>query len=242
MSKKLYTEELTKEYDSRRVVNSVSMEIDGGEIVGLLGPNGAGKTTTFQMIVGLIQPDSGQVILNGSDVTTMPMYERANEGLGYLPQEASVFRNLTVRENFLAILELLEPDSEKRRSRCNELLSDFELTHIEKTNGDSLSGGERRRVEIARSIIPDPDFLLLDEPFSGVDPIAVEEVQAMIKTLQKRGIGILITDHNVRETLAITEHSYIINDGEILISGDADTLINDETVQEVYLGSSFSYS
>lgn len=240
MGKDLRVEDLVKRYGNRAVVDHVDMEVNGGEIVGLLGPNGAGKTTTFGMIVGLVQPDSGHVHLSGQDITHLPMYRRAEQGLGYLPQEPSVFRQLSVRENFLALLELMEDEPERREERCEQLLEDFDLSHIAESRGDSLSGGERRRVEIARSLIPDPDFLLLDEPFSGVDPIAIEEVQSMVKTLQDKGLGILITDHNVRETLAITDRSYIINKGSILISGDAETLLNDPEARNVYLGSSIS--
>lgn len=238
---KLRAEQLVKQYDGRAVVNGVDLDVDGGEIVGLLGPNGAGKTTTFSMIVGLVSPDAGSIFLNGDDITELPMHERASRGIGYLPQEASVFRNLSVRENFLALLEPLEDSEKRRRERCENLLNDFNLTSIQDSLGKSLSGGERRRVEIARSLIPDPDFLLLDEPFSGVDPIAVEEVQDMVKALQSRNIGVLITDHNVRETLAITDRSYIINEGNILISGDAETLTNSSEARSVYLGSSFSF-
>ncbi|MFB6344971.1 MAG: LPS export ABC transporter ATP-binding protein [bacterium] len=240
MSKDLRVENLVKHYGSRAVVDNVDLEVKSGEIVGLLGPNGAGKTTTFGMVVGLVKPDQGTVHLNGLDITHFPMYQRAERGLGYLPQEPSVFRRLTVRENFMALLELVEDDPQRRQERCETLLDDFALEHIADSAGHSLSGGERRRVEIARSLIPNPDFLLLDEPFSGVDPIAIEEVQSMVKTLQNRGIGILVTDHNVRETLAITDRSYIINQGSILISGDAETLLNDPEARKVYLGSSIS--
>lgn len=240
MNKDLRVENLVKRYGNRAVVDDVNMEVNGGEIVGLLGPNGAGKTTTFGMIVGLVTPDEGAVHLSGEEITRLPMYKRAKRGLGYLPQEPSVFRRLSVRQNFLALLELVEDDPDTRKERCEELLDDFDLNHIAESQGDSLSGGERRRVEIARSLIPDPDFLLLDEPFSGVDPIAIEEVQEMVKTLKNQGIGILVTDHNVRETLAVTDRSYIINQGSILISGDAQTLLNDPEARNVYLGSSIS--
>lgn len=240
MTSQLNAEDLTKVYDGRRVVDEVSIRLEGGEIVGLLGPNGAGKTTTFQMIVGLTRPDGGTVKLNDHDMTTLPLHRRADLGLGYLPQEPSVFRNLSVRDNFLAILELVEGDAETRRERCDELIDDFNLGHVESSQGFSLSGGERRRVEIARALIPDPDFILLDEPFSGVDPIAVEEVQDIVLMLRERNIGILITDHNVRETLKITDRSYIMNEGSILVSGNSETLVNHEKAKDVYLGSSVS--
>lgn len=240
MSKELQAENLVKVYGSRRVVEGINLTVKAGQIVGLLGPNGAGKTTTFGMIVGMVQPDEGSIYLNGRDVSDLPTYKRAERGLGYLPQEPSVFRQLTVRENFRAILELTEPDRSRREERLEALIEDFDLGHVASSPGESLSGGERRRVEIARAIVPDPDFLLLDEPFSGVDPIAIEEVQEMVTALSERDIGILVTDHNVRETLAITDHSYIINNGNILISGDSETLINDPEAREVYLGSSFS--
>ncbi len=230
---------LVKRYGGRAVVNDVDVTVGDAEIVGLLGPNGAGKTTTFQMMVGLVRPDGGSVFLNGQEVTDLPMYRRAGRGVGYLPQESSVFRGLTVRENLMAILELVESDPGVRRSRCEALIEDFGLRGLEEARGDSLSGGERRRLESARAQITDPNFLLLDEPFAGVDPIALEEVQNLIRRLQERGIGVLITDHNVRETLAITDRSYIMNEGEILIAGDAPTLINDPDARDVYLGSSF---
>lgn len=239
MSRDFGARHLVKRYGGRAVVSDVDVNVGDAEIVGLLGPNGAGKTTTFQMMVGLVRPDEGSVYLNGREVTDLPMYRRAERGVGYLPQESSVFRGLTVRENLMAILELVEPDPEERRSRCENLIEDFGLQGLEGARGDSLSGGERRRLEIARALITEPDFLLLDEPFAGVDPIALEEVQALIRKLQQRGIGVLITDHNVRETLAITDRSYIMNEGEILIAGDAPTLINDPDARDVYLGSSF---
>jgi len=237
----LIAEDLVKIYDERRVVDGVDLEIFGGEIVGLLGPNGAGKTTTFLMVIGLVRPETGRVMLNGVDVTALPLYRRAGRGLGYLPQEPSVFRNLSVRQNFQAILELVEKDTSTINERIEELLDDFDLHHVENTPGRSLSGGERRRVEMARALIPDPDFLLLDEPFAGVDPIAVEEIQGLVRLLKERGIGVLITDHNVRETLAITDRSYILNEGRILASGDARSLVDNPRAREVYLGKSFSY-
>lgn len=231
---------LVKKYDGRAVVDDVNLEVNPGEVVGLLGPNGAGKTTTFLMIVGLVVPDLGKVEIGEEDITDLPLYRRAKRGIGYLPQEPSVFRNLTVRENLLAILELVEDDPSEREGRTNELLMDFDIEHVADSKGFSLSGGERRRVEIARALIPDPSFVLLDEPFAGVDPIAVEEVQNIVRMLKERGIGVLITDHNVRETLAITDRSYIMNEGSILISGDSETLVQSEEARSVYLGSSLS--
>ncbi|MGM0380782.1 MAG: LPS export ABC transporter ATP-binding protein [bacterium] len=241
MSTELVGENLTKEYGGRKVVRGVDLEVYGGEVVGLLGPNGAGKTTTFRMLVGLINPLEGRVFLNGQDITSLPLYRRAGKGLGYLPQEPSVFRNLTVEENFQAIFELVENSRVNIDRRIQELIEDFSLEHVASTLGHSLSGGERRRVEIARALIPDPDFLLLDEPFAGIDPLAVEEIQRLVKDLKEREIGILITDHNVQETLQITDRSYIMNEGNILISGDARTLVEDSQAREIYLGSSFSY-
>lgn len=240
MSKELRTNNLTKRYGNRTVVDGVDLNVQAGEIVGLLGPNGAGKTTTFAMIVGMTNPEQGSIYMNGRDLTNLPTYQRAKHGLGYLPQEPSIFRKLTVRENFQAILELTDSDFSHHEDRVNELLDDFNLMHVSDSPGESLSGGERRRVEIARATIPSPDFLLLDEPFSGVDPIAIEEVQEMVISLSERDIGILITDHNVRETLAITGRSYIIHQGKILISGDSETLINDPEAREIYLGDTFS--
>ncbi len=241
MSTELVGEGLSKEYGGRKVVQGVDLEVYGGEIVGLLGPNGAGKTTTFQMLVGLVSPLEGRVFLNGEDITSFPLYRRAERGLGYLPQEPSVFRNLTVTENFRAVLELVENDSEKINSRIEQLIGEFSLEHVAGSLGSSLSGGERRRVEIARALVPDPDFLLLDEPFAGIDPLAVEEIQRLVEELKGREIGVLITDHNVRETLAITDRSYIMNEGSILVSGDSQSLVEDPRVREIYLGSSFSY-
>jgi lipopolysaccharide export system ATP-binding protein len=240
MTTELRTIDLTKRYGNRTVVDGVNLDVQAGEIVGLLGPNGAGKTTTFGMIVGMVKPDQGSIHMSDRDLTGLPTYKRAEEGLGYLPQEPSVFRQLSVRDNFKAILELTDSGATDREERIEGLLEDFNLNHVAGSLGESLSGGERRRVEIARATIPDPDFLLLDEPFSGVDPIAIEEVQDMVNALSERGIGILITDHNVRETLDITDRSYIINQGKILISGDSETLINDPEAREVYLGDSFS--
>lgn len=239
MSNEFEACDLVKRFEGRAVVDHVDVRVDDAEIVGLLGPNGAGKTTTFKMMVGLLRTDEGTVYLNGDDVTDLPLYRRAERGVGYLPQESSVFRGLTVRENLLAILELVESDPDVRDERCQELMENFGLSELAGARGSSLSGGERRRLEIARALITNPDFLLLDEPFAGVDPIALEEVQRLIRRLQKQGIGVLITDHNVRETLAITDRSYIMNEGEILIAGHAERLINDPEARDVYLGSSF---
>ncbi len=240
MTKELRTANLVKEYGNRTVVEEVNLNVKSGEIVGLLGPNGAGKTTTFEMIVGMVQPDRGSIWMNGRKITRQPTYRRAKLGLGYLPQEPSVFRQLSVRDNFKAVLELTDSGASRPEDQVNELLEDFNLNPVSETPGEALSGGERRRVEIARATIPDPDFLLLDEPFSGVDPIALEEVREMVASLSEREIGILVTDHNVRETLATTDRSYIIDQGNILMSGDSETLINDPEAREVYLGDSFS--
>ena len=213
--------------------------MEKGEIVGLLGPNGAGKTTTFYMITGIIQPNYGMVLYNGENITTSPMFKRARLGLGYLPQEASVFRNMTVEDNILSVLEMRRIPKSERISITNNLIEEFKLSHVAKNLGYSLSGGERRRVEIARTISTNPDFILLDEPFAGVDPIAVEDIQNIIIKLQERGLGILITDHNVRETLRITERAYIMAEGSILISGTSDQIANDERARKVYLGDNF---
>ena len=208
--------------------------------MGLLGPNGAGKTTTFYMIVGIEKPDSGEVLIDGREITHMPMHERALAGIGYLPQEASIFRKLTVEDNIMAILEATELSADKRKEKMNALISEFHVEHIRKRKGSELSGGERRRVEIARALATDPSFILLDEPFAGIDPIAVADIQAMIAHLAQRGIGVLITDHNVRETLSIVDKAYILNNGEILISGDSDTIANDEQARKFYLGEKFT--
>ncbi len=237
----LYTEEIGKMYRGRRVVNGVSLSVDRGEVVGLLGPNGAGKTTTFYMIVGLIPPDSGRVMIGDADLTDVPMYLRARKhGISYLPQEASVFRKLSVEENILAVLETQNGSSEERHSKMEGLLEQLGLTHIRKNKGHALSGGERRRVEIARALCIRPSFILLDEPFSGIDPIAVLDLQKIIYALKESGIGILITDHNVRETLSVTDRAYIINEGRIFRSGTPEQLGNDPEVKRVYLGESFS--
>lgn len=236
---KIQANNLTKQYGSRKVVNNVSIEVEQGSVVGLLGPNGAGKTTTFYMIVGLEKPDSGQVIIDNKDIIHMPMYQRALAGIGYLPQEASIFRNLTVEDNLLAILEAVEPSLEKRLEKMRELIAEFHIEHIGKSLGSALSGGERRRVEIARALATDPAFLLLDEPFAGIDPIAVADIQAMVAHLARRGIGVLITDHNVRETLSIVDHAYILNDGKILVAGNSQMVANDPTARKFYLGEKF---
>ena len=234
------THNLVKEYDGRRVVNGVSINVEQGTVVGLLGPNGAGKTTTFYMIVGIEKPDEGEVLIDGRDITHMPMHERARIGIGYLPQEASIFRKLSVEDNIMAILEGTERSAEKREEKMNELIAEFHIEHIRKSKGSELSGGERRRVEIARALATEPSFILLDEPFAGIDPIAVADIQGMIAHLAQRGIGVLITDHNVRETLSIVDKAYILNNGEILIAGDSDTIANDERARKFYLGEKFT--
>jgi len=239
---KLETVEICKSYRGRRVVADVSLNVQRGEIVGLLGPNGAGKTTSFYMVVGLISPDSGKVLLDGKDLTDMAMYERARNGISYLPQEASVFRKLTVEENLMAILETLRMTGRERREKMNHLIEQMGLETVRRSKGYVLSGGERRRVEIARSLAIDPSFLLLDEPFSGIDPIQVIELQRIILDLKRKGLGILITDHNVRETLSVTDRAYIINAGKIFRSGSPDELANDPDVRRVYLGESFNLS
>jgi lipopolysaccharide export system ATP-binding protein len=235
----LQTHELTKSYSGRTVVRGVSLEVASGEVVGLLGPNGAGKTTTFYMTVGLTAPDSGRVLLEGKDVTSDPMYIRARKGIGYLPQEPSIFRGLTVEQNILAILETLDLDGPARRTRLRELLAELSLTPLAGAAAYTLSGGERRRVEITRALVVSPLFILLDEPFAGIDPIAVADIQKIIFHLKERGIGVLITDHNVRETLKITDRAYIVRDGVIFRSGTPDSLANDEEVRRIYLGTDF---
>jgi lipopolysaccharide export system ATP-binding protein len=237
----LATEEIGKSYKGRRVVNGVSLHVSQGEVVGLLGPNGAGKTTSFYMIVGLTPPDSGRIVLDGADITTVPMYLRArNYGISYLPQEPSVFRKLTVEENILAVLEAQPISWHERRERMERLIEQLGLGHIRKNRGYALSGGERRRVEIGRALCISPSFILLDEPFSGIDPIAVDDLQKIIFDLKNSGIGILITDHNVRETLSVTNRAYIINEGKIFRTGTPEELGNDPEVRRVYLGESFS--
>jgi lipopolysaccharide export system ATP-binding protein len=237
----LATEEIGKGYKGRRVVNGVSLHVGQGEVVGLLGPNGAGKTTSFYMIVGLTPPDTGRILLDGADITTVPMYLRArNYGISYLPQEPSVFRKLTVEENILAVLEAQPISWHERRERMERLIEQLGLGHIRKNRGYALSGGERRRVEIGRALCISPNFILLDEPFSGIDPIAVDDLQKIIFDLKNSGIGILITDHNVRETLSVTNRAYIINEGKIFRTGTPEELGNDPEVRRVYLGESFS--
>lgn len=236
---KLHTNEIKKSYKGRAVVKGVSVEVNQGEVVGLLGPNGAGKTTSFYMIVGLVQPDSGNVYLDDKDITETPMYKRAQLGLGYLPQEVSVFRKLSVEDNIMAILEMTDLPKEKREERLEELLNEFKLTHVRKNLGNRLSGGEKRRTEIARALATNPKFILLDEPFAGVDPIAVEDIQSIIADLKRKNIGILITDHNVNETLSITDRAYLLFEGAILKSGTAEELAEDEQVRRVYLGQQF---
>src|SRR6478609_6578765 len=235
----LRSENLFKKYKSRVVVNNVSVEVRQGEIVGLLGPNGAGKTTSFYMIVGLIKPNSGRIYLEDEDITDLPMYLRARKGLGYLAQEASVFRNLTVEENVLSVLEMTDLPKKEQREKMESLLEEFSLTHVRKNKGMVLSGGERRRTEIAMALAVDPAFVLLDEPFAGVDPIAVEEIQSIVSRLKKRNIGILITDHNVDETLSITDRAYLMVEGKLFRAGTAEELANDPMVRKVYLGQSF---
>ena len=235
----LSTRDLTKSYSGRTVVKGVQLEIASGEVVGLLGPNGAGKTTTFSMVVGLTAPDSGRVLLNDADITDDPMYIRARKGIGYLPQEASIFRGLSVEQNILAILETLNLDGATRRARLRDLLAELSLTPLAKSPAYTLSGGERRRVEITRALVMAPMFMLLDEPFAGIDPIAVTDIQKIIFHLKERGIGVLITDHNVRETLRITDRAYIVHDGVIFRSGTPDGLAADEDVKRIYLGADF---
>lgn len=231
---------LQKSYGGRRVVDDVSINVHKGEVVGLLGANGAGKTTTFYMIVGLERPEKGDVSLNGRDVTGLPMYLRARLGLGYLPQEASIFRKLTAEQNILAVLETMKLSREARFARLEELLEEFGVTHVRRVRGDALSGGERRRVEIARCLATEPEFILLDEPFAGIDPLAIDDIREIILYLKRQGIGILITDHNVRETLGITDRAYILADGKILRAGAPDELVNDPDVRRLYLGERFT--
>jgi lipopolysaccharide export system ATP-binding protein len=237
---KLRAENLVKKYKSRTVVKGVSVEVEQGEIVGLLGPNGAGKTTSFYMIVGLIKPNEGNIFLDGKDITSLPMYKRAQQGVGYLPQEASVFRKLRVEDNLKAVLEMRKGMSKtEQKEKLESLLDEFGLQRVRKNRGDLLSGGERRRTEIARALASDPKFILLDEPFAGVDPIAVEDIQSIVATLKNKNIGILITDHNVQETLSITDRAYLLFEGSILKAGSAEELANDEQVRKVYLGQNF---
>lgn len=239
MSLTIHSQDLVKSYRNRTVVNHVSVNLEQGEIVGLLGPNGAGKTTTFYMVVGLIKPDSGSVYLDNVDITRMPMYKRAQLGIGYLPQEASVFRKLSVEDNLKAVLEMTKLTRAEQKNKLESLLDEFHLHHVRKNNGDSLSGGERRRTEIARALAVDPKFILLDEPFAGVDPIAVEDIQTVVARLKFRNIGILITDHNVNETLSICDRAYLLIDGKIFKHGTAEELAEDEQVRRLYLGRNF---
>jgi lipopolysaccharide export system ATP-binding protein len=235
----LRTDNLTKSYGGRTVVRGVSLDVASGEVVGLLGPNGAGKTTTFYMTVGLTAPDTGRVILDGEDVTGDPMYVRARKGIGYLPQEPSIFRGLTVEQNLMAILETMSMSGRDRRARLRELLAELNLTPLSKAPAYTLSGGERRRVEITRALVVSPSFILLDEPFAGIDPIAVSDIQKIIFHLKERGIGVLVTDHNVRETLRITDRAYIVHDGVIFRTGTPDDLAADSDVRRIYLGTEF---
>ena len=236
---KLSAQHITKSYRSRKVVDKVSIEVNQGEIVGLLGPNGAGKTTSFYMIVGLIKPNSGQIFLDDTDITKFPMYQRAQNGIGYLAQEASVFRKLSVEDNIRCVLQLTNLSAKEQSNKTEALLEEFGLTHIRHNRGDLLSGGERRRTEIARALATDPKFVLLDEPFAGVDPVAVEDIQKIVAHLKSKNIGILITDHNVQETLAITDQTYLMFEGRILKAGKPEELANDEMVRKVYLGQNF---
>ena len=230
------TDNLVKIYNTRHVVDGVSISVEQGSVVGLLGPNGAGKTTTFYMIVGIEKPDAGTVMLDGKDISSMPMYERARAGIGYLPQEASIFSKMTVEDNIMAILETTDLNASEREAKMNALLDEFRLNHVRKSDGKALSGG----VEIARALATDPAFILLDEPFAGIDPIAVADIQGMIAHLAQRGIGVLITDHNVRETLSIVDKAYILAEGHILLHGDSETIANDPVARKYYLGDNFS--
>jgi lipopolysaccharide export system ATP-binding protein len=240
MSSKLKAIELVKEYKQRVVVDKVTIEVKQGEIVGLLGPNGAGKTTTFYMICGMIKPNSGEIELDGEDISKYPMYKRAKEGIGYLPQEPSIFRKMTVRENIIAILQFMKLDKDEIEDKCEKLLKDFNIKRIEDSKGYMLSGGERRRTEIARALASDPKFILLDEPFAGIDPIASEDIMKIVAKLKDRGIGILITDHNVHETLSIVDRAYILIEGKIFRAGSAIELASDEKVKKLYLGENFT--
>jgi lipopolysaccharide export system ATP-binding protein len=237
--KSLSGSDLVKVYRSRRVVDGVSLSVSTGEVVGLLGPNGAGKTTTFYMLVGFIQPASGQIFLDETDVTKLPMYKRARSGVGYLPQEASVFRRMTVEQNVKAILETRKLGRKQQDAECDQLLEDLGVNHLRKSRGFQLSGGERRRVEIARTLANDPSFILLDEPFAGIDPIAVQDIQAIVRSLTDRGLGVLITDHNVQETLRITDRAYILHEGRIVVSGTPEEIVENDQARSVYLGDSF---
>lgn len=235
----LETKKIEKSYRGRKIVRGISLQVNQGEIVGLLGPNGAGKTTTFYMVVGLVRPDQGRVLLSGRDITKMPMYQRARNGIGYLPQEPSVFRRLTVAENLMAILETMDLSSVERKERRDQLLQELGIAHLADSRAYTLSGGERRRVEIARALTLSPKFILLDEPFAGIDPLAVQDIQGLISLLKEKKIGILITDHNVRETLAITDRAYIISDGKIIEAGTAAEITASQRVRQFYLGETF---
>ena len=236
----LTAENLAKSYKSRKVVSDVSLTVNSNEIVGLLGPNGAGKTTTFYMVVGLVRQDQGKIIIDGEDISLLPMHNRAQRGIGYLPQEASIFRRLTVYENLMAVLEIRKDlTSQQRREKADELMEEFNIGHIRDSLGQSLSGGERRRVEIARALAANPKFILLDEPFAGVDPISVSDIKKIITDLRNRGLGVLMTDHNVRETLDVCERAYIVGEGKIIATGTPEQVMNDEHVKRVYLGEQF---
>jgi len=238
----LHVKNLGKKYRNKRVITDISLSLYKGEVVALLGPNGAGKTTTFYGIAGLVIPEEGSVLLNGKDVTFLPMYRRAKLGMGYLPQEASIFRGLSVQDNILSILELWEPSKSNQKQRLDALLQEFSISHLRTSSALSLSGGERRRVEIARCLASEPEYVLLDEPFAGIDPVAVGEIRDIVSALKNRGIGVLITDHNVRETLKIVDRAYILNEGRLLKSGTPDEVIQDENVRRVYLGEDFQVS
>lgn len=238
----LQVKNLRKSYNKRVVIRDVSLDLQQGEVVALLGPNGSGKTTTFYAIAGLIYPEGGHVLLDGRNVTTLPMYRRAKMGVGYLPQEMSIFRGMSVEDNIMSILDISQPDRHKRRERLEELLSEFSIEHLRRAPALALSGGERRRVEIARCLAADPKYLLLDEPFAGVDPISVGDIRHLVADLKKRGIGVLITDHNVRETLEIVDRAYILHDGKVLMSGSPEDVVENENVRRVYLGDSFRIS
>ncbi len=240
MASVLKASNLVKEYKKRKVVNDVSINVAQGEIVGLLGPNGAGKTTTFYMICGMINPKEGEIEIDGEEITDYPMYRRAQLGIGYLPQEASIFRRMTVRDNIMSVLQFMDMDTGEREERCEQLIKDFNIDHIRNSKGYALSGGERRRTEIARALASSPKFILLDEPFAGIDPIASEDIMKMVSGLKKLGIGVLITDHNVHETLSIVDRAYILIEGKIFYQGSADELANNEKVRELYLGENFS--
>lgn len=237
----LLAEKLVKTYNGRRVVNKVDLVIDRGEVVGLLGPNGAGKTTTFYIIVGLIKPDEGSVLINGEDISSYPMYLRARKGINYLPQEPSIFRKLTVEENIMAILETLNINREERKRKLRELLGELDLSDLAKNKAYSLSGGERRRVEITRALVTSPQYILLDEPFAGIDPLAVADIQNIILKLKSKGIGVVISDHNVRETLTVCDRAYILNEGTILVEGSPDYIANSEVAKKFYLGENFDF-